>query len=264
MKRRTLSLVLVLSLIIGLFCVTTVYATSTTAKGNANPATVGEASFKIELTASESTLKAGDEFTVEAKVVDITNAKGLLSVDIPLSFDKAKFELVSYTAKFPAVWGNYGKSFGWEASAATEGFLWLRSVYDGEDFTKGAKADGDISFTLNFKVLETASAGTATIEALNSDSQLFVAAAEATTGKVLYGDGAKLALAIRGDGVVGDVNGDGGIDSLDAAAILQYDAGLKSLDSKQKAAADVNGDGYADALDSARILQYDAGIISKF
>lgn len=264
MKRRTLSAALILSLVISLFCTATAYAAPITAKGNANPATIGESCFKIELTASDSALKAGDELTVDVKVVDITNAKGLLSVDIPLSFDKSKLELASYTAKFPAEWGNYGKNFGWDASAATEGFIWLRCVYDGDDFTKGTKLDGSISFTLSFKVLNDAAVGTADIAALNSDEQNFVAAAEATTGKILYGDGALLQLKVTGDGVVGDVNGDGDVDAMDAAEILRYDAGLKSLEDAQKALADVNGDGDVDALDSAKILQFDAGIIEKF
>lgn len=264
MKRRILSAALILSLVISLFCTATAYAAPVSEKGNANPATIGDSSFKIELTASESALKAGDEFTVEVKVVDITNAEGLLSVDIPLSFDKAKFELVSYTAKFPSEWDNYGKNFGWDASAATEGFIWLRSVYDGEDFTSGTKTSGSISFTLNFKVLADASIGSADIQALNSDKELFVAAAEAKTGKILYGDGAALKLTVTGDGVLGDVNGDGDVDALDAAEILRSDAGLKTLEDNQKSLADVNNDGDVDALDAAKILQYDAGIIDKF
>jgi len=62
---------------------------------------------------------------------------------------------------------------------------------------------------------------------------------------------------------IGDVNNDGYIDNLDAAAILKYDAGITDLSDKQKQAADVNGDGYVDNLDAAKILKYDAGIIDK-
>ena len=62
---------------------------------------------------------------------------------------------------------------------------------------------------------------------------------------------------------LGDVNGDGYADSLDAAAILQVDAGLKTLTEAAATAADVNGDGYVDSLDAAKVLQFDAGIISK-
>lgn len=63
------------------------------------------------------------------------------------------------------------------------------------------------------------------------------------------------------DAVLGDVNDDGEIDSLDAAAVLKYDAGiLRDIAD----CADVNGDGEIDSLDAAAILKYDAGIITEF
>lgn len=62
----------------------------------------------------------------------------------------------------------------------------------------------------------------------------------------------------------GDVNADGYIDSLDAAVILKYDAGIVELTAEQLTIGDVNNDGYVDSLDAAMILQYDAGIIGSF
>lgn len=63
---------------------------------------------------------------------------------------------------------------------------------------------------------------------------------------------------------LGDVNGDGYVDNLDAAMILKYDAGIIDLDPTELAAADVNSDGYADNLDAATILKYDVGLINGF
>lgn len=61
--------------------------------------------------------------------------------------------------------------------------------------------------------------------------------------------------------ILGDVNGDGYADNLDAAKILRYDAGtLSEIDEE---AGDVNKDGNVDNLDAALILKYDAGIIEK-
>ena len=55
----------------------------------------------------------------------------------------------------------------------------------------------------------------------------------------------------------GDANGDGVINSLDAAIVLKYDVGLiQSL-----TAGDVNCNGVINSLDSAWILKYDAGLI---
>lgn len=58
-----------------------------------------------------------------------------------------------------------------------------------------------------------------------------------------------------------DVNGDGSLDSLDAAWVLRYDALLTELDEAQLDAADINDDGEADNLDAALILKYDARLI---
>ena len=60
---------------------------------------------------------------------------------------------------------------------------------------------------------------------------------------------------------LGDVNGDGDVDSLDAALILQADAGLANLAGEQLISADINADGTADALDAAYILKLDACLI---
>ncbi len=63
---------------------------------------------------------------------------------------------------------------------------------------------------------------------------------------------------------LGDVNGDGKINSLDAAWVLKHDAMIISLDDTQLDAADVNGDGKVNSLDAAQILKLDAGIIKGF
>lgn len=62
--------------------------------------------------------------------------------------------------------------------------------------------------------------------------------------------------------LLGDANGDGTINSIDAALILKYDSGANvTLD---EAAADVNGDGAVNSIDAALILKYDSGAIEKF
>lgn len=84
-----------------------------------------------------------------------------------------------------------------------------------------------------------------------------------TTPKFLFGMGEiqVLTSAVEPAYTLGDVNDDGEIDSLDAAAVLKYDAGILAEISE---AADVNGDGEVDSLDAAAILKYDAGIITEF
>ena len=63
-----------------------------------------------------------------------------------------------------------------------------------------------------------------------------------------------------GNGLVGDANCNGGVDSLDALFILQFSAGLlPSLGCPQN--ADANGDGEVSSLDAALVLQYAAGLL---
>jgi len=60
----------------------------------------------------------------------------------------------------------------------------------------------------------------------------------------------------------GDANCDGVKNSLDAAIVLQYAAGLLD-DLPCLTSADANGDGRVDAIDAALILQYDAGLLDE-
>lgn len=62
---------------------------------------------------------------------------------------------------------------------------------------------------------------------------------------------------------LGDVNNDASVNSIDAALVLQYIAGLLgSL--ANPSSADVDASGAIDSIDAALILQYSAGIIGTF
>ena len=58
--------------------------------------------------------------------------------------------------------------------------------------------------------------------------------------------------------LMGDVNGNGTVDSADSAEVLKAAAEAQTLDEMQSLAADVNGDGAADSSDAAEILVYAA------
>ena len=64
--------------------------------------------------------------------------------------------------------------------------------------------------------------------------------------------------------MLGDVNGDGKIDVLDANAICAHYNGIKTLSEDAQAAADVNGDGKIDIFDANAICAYYNGFTSGF
>ncbi len=77
---------------------------------------------------------------------------------------------------------------------------------------------------------------------------------EDTTAVALY----------EADYILGDVNLDGVVNSLDAAQILKHDAFLITLVDGGLLAADVNGDTIINSLDAALVLKFDASLITEF
>ena len=61
---------------------------------------------------------------------------------------------------------------------------------------------------------------------------------------------------------IGDVDCDGVVDAIDAALVLQFEAGLLG-ELGCAAAGDVNGDGEVDAIDAALVLQFEAGLLGS-
>ena len=74
---------------------------------------------------------------------------------------------------------------------------------------------------------------------------------------------AEVTVTVTAAPQLGDVNGDGYIDSADAMLCLRSAVGLKKLTEEQESAADVNKDGFVDAGDAIKILRYDAKLIDS-
>lgn len=63
---------------------------------------------------------------------------------------------------------------------------------------------------------------------------------------------------------LGDVDGNGRIQALDALCVLKHVANVEMLNATGKLAADVDNNGKIQALDALTILQFVAGVIPKF
>jgi len=72
------------------------------------------------------------------------------------------------------------------------------------------------------------------------------------------------AVLVWNDFTLGDVNGDGKIDTTDARLVLQAIVNKYTLTDTQKMAADVNTDGKIDTVDARLILQYIVRKITEF
>ncbi len=60
---------------------------------------------------------------------------------------------------------------------------------------------------------------------------------------------------------LGDGNGDGLVNNIDATAVLKYDAGVETPTEEQLALLDVIEDGFVNNVDASRILKLDAGVV---
>ena len=63
--------------------------------------------------------------------------------------------------------------------------------------------------------------------------------------------------------LLGDVNGDGAINTRDAKLIMQYELGLLDASQLDLVAADVNGDGAINTRDAKLIMQFELGLIAQ-
>lgn len=224
-------------------------------------ASAAETEFGVAVTADAARLTYGDTVVFTVAVEGITAAGGLLSVDIPFRFDADVFEYVSKTVAYPSAWQN-PQDFSY--TTAKNGLLWLRALEDSEQFSSnvGCTADREICFKITLKVKSNAKLGT-TLITTNGDGAFEVACGTCADGQctVAYGAGQSFSATVS-DTLTkpGDVNGDGVVNSLDAALVLRYDAGVISLAESQLAAGDYDDNGVVNSIDAAFILKYDAGV----
>ncbi len=141
--------------------------------------------------------------------------------------------------------------------------LTLTNVLVNGDYISVNQADGSVTFgyvkmdgfaandviaTLVFDVQDTSAASiTVTYKEVNDTTPNF-----------------SKEIELDGEGLLGDVNGDGKVDTTDAKLIMQLDLGLITENDLIMEVADVNGDGKVDTTDAKLIMQLDLGLIPDF
>lgn len=217
----------------------------------------------VSLSASKTSLSIGERFTVTVLLNDITTKNGIVGCDLPLKYDTTKLKLTGVSGIFPTKWKGSGIiACGTDYTASP---YWLRALCNADDLAANAgynvTESGVFGFTLTFITLASGEAQISIDNDIDNDVYLLV-----VNGAVFdnYGaEGAVLSVNINSTQVqklLGDVNLDGIVNSIDAALILKYAAGMAELSEKQLENGDFNGDGTVNSIDAASILKLVAGL----
>jgi len=99
------------------------------------------------------------------------------------------------------------------------------------------------------------------VEIMNNNSGDFHAT---PAGHVYMKDQILAALAPEAEGLLGDADGSGEVDYLDAMIVLQYHTGVIGEEELELRQCDVDKSGEVDYLDAMMILQYHTGVIGEF
>ena len=194
---------------------------------------------KLMLEVQSKKAKASTEVKVDLK---ITDNPGVAGMAFTVFYDSSVLELVSFD-----------KLLATELSSADSG-----NRFDGEVRFQYAGTtnviDEGVLISFNFRVKDDAPLGFTAVEFVPEENSFFgYSSQDEYDIEVIFTNGGINVV----DFIPGDVNGDGEVNTRDAARILQYLA-LWNVDYVEEA-LDVTGDGIVNVRDAARILQYLAG-----
>ena len=189
-----------------------------------------EPEYETKLTVSTATASQGKEVALD---IAIEGNPGVALLNFQISYDKTRLQLVGYQDAQFTEWGvGVGKN---------EKAIWADE--------NGSAVNGTI-LTLNFKVLDDAEEGQATVTLTG----LIAGDPNENEVNISIVEGG-IAVSNR---LPGDVNGDGVVDAFDLLRLKKYFAGFDvTIDISN---ADVNGDGVTNAFDYLRLKKYFAGM----
>lgn len=203
-----------------------------------------------KITVSDADAEIGKEFTV---TIDISENPGIIGATLNVNYDADVLELVKVDAGDftnasdevdEVVLSNY--NFG---PIENNPFMitWVDALAEENITTNGAFV------TLTFRVKADAAVGTTEVSVTFAEDDIF----DVELNNVVFEATAGTVTITEATGLPGDANGDGAVNSRDAAIILQYANGWTvtiDLDN-----ADVNGDGVVNSRDYTLLTQYNNG-----
>lgn len=230
-------------------------------------AALAAAVFTVDTSVRQTVYAPGDTVNVDVTLSPAVGetAADLGGMQLALSYDAALFEYLGVSAEnidFIAAQASDEPSNPDNINSflvahdAGDGTVQL--VYVNAALTPKA---GETLFTVNFKVKESVQPGTQGSFSITSQG------AYSTAAQLVTGTGMAKTLTItvqESAGLLGDVNGDGKINSTDAMLVLQHAVKMITLTEEQQLRADVTRDGAINSTDAMRILQYAVKIITSF
>ena len=230
-------------------------------------AALAVAVFTVDTSVRQTVYAPGDTVNVD---VTLSPAEGEAAADLggmqlALSYDAALFEYAGVSAEnidFIAAQASDEPSnpdninsflVAHDAGNGTVQLVYVNAAL--------APKAGETLFTVSFKVKESVQPGTQGSFSITSQG------AYSTAAQLVTGTGMAKTLTItvqESAGLLGDVNGDGNINSTDAMLVLQHAVKIITLTEEQQLRADVTRDGAVNSTDAMRILQYAVKIITSF
>lgn len=142
------------------------------------PAAADDTYADVKLYAEKSVVAIGAQVKVAVYFENITLPGGIVSCDLPLTYDNDILKLTAHEEIYPKNWGSYGAFFGEDIPSNGVAPYYLRVVCDANDLVKnpeyGVKEDKKLGFILTFTTISKGEAEVAIEEGSGNNEKLYV------------------------------------------------------------------------------------------
>lgn len=226
MKKRIISLLLAMMMLVGMMSVSAFAAGTYDSKG------------AISLKVDSTDVYVGDKITV---TVEIGTNPGLAGLELVLEYGDGLTLGEITQGEFAGNW-----------EVGSNGVVWAHE--DAGENTTATGTFATVTFTVNAE-------GSHSIGVKKAEGGIIH---EGTEKYVEFDVTGTSVTATKRPYTLGDVYVDGRINSRDAALVASYAVGNATLDETQKLAAEVTGDGRINSRDASKIASYAVGNITEF